>query len=172
MRKLFTVAIFAGLALAQSGKAPASPARTAELTVGGQSVATITYSSPSVRGRKIFGPSGLLAKDSTYPVWRAGANAATALHTTHTLKLGGLSLAAGDYTLYVLVADPDHWQLIVNKQTGQWGLSYDPKQDLGRTPMTMSVPAAPVEQLVYTLTPTALILAWDGHMATVPLAMR
>lgn len=172
MRILFTVAIFVGLALAQGGQAPASPARTAELTVGGQTVATIKYSSPSVRGRKIFGPGGLLSKDPTYPVWRAGANAATALHTTRALKLGGLSLAAGDYTLYVLVADPDHWQLIVNIQTGQWGLTYNPKQDLGRTPMTMSVPAAPIEQLVYTLTPTALTLAWDGHSATVALALR
>ncbi|MGH9393048.1 MAG: DUF2911 domain-containing protein, partial [Terriglobales bacterium] len=122
--------MFAALACAQA-KPPASPARTAELTVAGQTPVTIKYSAPSVRGRQIFGPAGLLSKDPTYPVWRAGANAATALHTTRALTLGGLKLAPGDYTLYVLVSDPAHWQLVVNKQTGQWGLTYDPKQDLG-----------------------------------------
>ncbi|MGH9481331.1 MAG: DUF2911 domain-containing protein [Terriglobales bacterium] len=70
----------------------------------------------------------------------------------------------------MLVSDPVHWQLIVNKQTGQWGLTCDPKQDLGRVPMQMSVPPQTIERLRYELTPEKLTLAWEKHMASV--AMR
>jgi hypothetical protein len=168
-RYLLVLAAVTGLALAQ--KAPASPPDQASLSVGGK-VITIKYSSPAVRGRQIFGPGGLISHDANYPVWRAGANAATSLHTDANLKLGNLNVPAGNYTLYVLVADPDHWQLIVNKQTGQWGLTYDPKQDLGRTPMQMSVPPQTIERLKYILTTDKLTLEWDKHIASVPLTIQ
>lgn len=152
-------------------KPPLSPPETAQVRVQGKLI-SIQYSAPSVRGRKIFGPGGLLSHDPTYPVWRAGANAATALHTEANLKLGDLTVPAGDYTLFVLVQDPDHWQLIVNKQTGQWGLTYNAKLDLGRTPMQMSVPAAPVERLRWVLAPGRVRLEWDGHVASVPMSVE
>ena len=120
---LFT--IFATLASAQS-----PPAQTA-VTLGGKTIG-IHYSAPSVRHRKIFGPGGLLSMDPTYPAWRAGANSATSFHTDAALDIGGLKVSKGDYTIYAWVADPDNWQLIINKQTGQWGLDYNAKMDLGR----------------------------------------
>ena len=113
---------------------------------------SIKYSAPSVRGRQIFGDGGVVSHDKTYPVWRAGANRATAFHTDADLNVGGSVVPAGDYTLFVLVKDPDAWQLIINKQTGQWGLTYKEDQDLARVKMDMSKPAAPVETLKYTLT--------------------
>ena len=58
--------------------------------------------------------------------------------------IGSLSVP-GDYTLFVNLANPAAWELIVNKQTGQSGLEYDAKQDLGRVKMTVSAPAL-VEQ--------------------------
>ena len=51
-----------------------SPPGRATASIGGKSV-SIQYSAPSVRGRKIFGEGGLLSRDPTYPVWRAGLNA-------------------------------------------------------------------------------------------------
>ena len=69
-------------------------------------------------------------------MWRAGANEATALHTDADLQIGSLNIPKGDYSLFVNLANPDSWELIVNKQTGQSGLEYDPKQDLGRVKMT------------------------------------
>jgi hypothetical protein len=53
----------------------ASPAAKASATIAGKAI-TIKYGAPSVRGRQIFGDGGL-----AYPVWRAGANAATTLTT-------------------------------------------------------------------------------------------
>jgi hypothetical protein len=153
-----------------------SPAATAAVTVGGKNI-TIKYAAPSVRGRQIFGEGGLISKDSTYPVWRAGANSATALHTDADLDIGGLAVPKGDYTLFVNVKDPNQWELIVNKQTGQWGLTYAQAQDLGRVKMTMAKPAASVETLKYTLTDAGgnkakLQLDWESHSASVPVTVK
>jgi hypothetical protein len=148
-----------------------SPASQASVTVNGKKI-TVSYSAPAVRGRKIFGDGGLLSRDPTYPAWRAGANSATALHTDADLTLGGLNVPKGDYTLYVWVKNPDAWELIVNKQTGQWGLDYNEKMDLGRVKMNMSKPPSNVERLKYTLTPGALELAWENHVASVPMTVK
>ena len=53
-------------------------------TIAGKPI-TIKYGAPSVRGRQIFGDGGLVSKDWAYPVWRAGANSATAFHTDAAL---------------------------------------------------------------------------------------
>jgi hypothetical protein len=174
----FLVALcVAGLAVAHpAAQGQASPPAEARVTLAGKTI-SVKYSAPSVRGRKIFGPDGLIAGDATYPVWRAGANSATAFHTDADVTIGTLRVPRGDYTLFVLVHDPAAWQLIVNKQTGQWGLTYDAKQDLGRVKMTMSRPAAPVEQLKYTLTATGpqaatLKLEWEQHAGSVPITLN
>jgi hypothetical protein len=83
----------------------------------------------------------------------------------------------GDYTLYVNVADPSQWELVINKQTGQWGLTYNKERDLGRVKMNMSKPSAPVETLKYTLSKEGsnkvkLQLAWDDHVASVPITVK
>lgn len=153
-----------------------SPATTETATVAGKTI-TIKYGAPSVKGRNIFAPGGQLSTDTTYPVWRAGADDATAFHTDADLTIGGLSVPKGNYTLYVLVKNPDAWELIINKQTGQWGTNYTAGQDLGRVKMSMSVPPAPVEKLKYTLsglgTPQGkLTLAWEKHVASVPVIVK
>ncbi len=182
MRKLFlSLAVFAAaicVALAQTprrGGPPASPAAQADVTIAGKTI-TVKYSAPSVKDRQIFGDGGLLSKEKNYPVWRAGANSATALHTDGELTIKGLTVPPGDYTLYVLV-NVTPWQLIVNKQTGQWGLTYDPAQDLGRVPMDMAKPAAKVETLKYTLSGTGanagtLLLEWEHVAASVPFTVK
>lgn len=155
---------------------PSSPPATASATVAGKAI-SIRYSAPSVRGRQIFGAGGLLSQDPTYPVWRAGANEATTLTTEASLEIGALRVPPGRYSLWVLVEDPNAWQLIVNRQTGQTGLEYDPSQDVGRVPMRMSAPASPVERLAYTLTDQGggrgeLRLEWERHVAVVPFTAR
>ena len=51
-------------------------------------------------GLKKAEKDGVIGQDQNYPVWRAGANAATALHTDAALDLGGLAVPKGDYTVY------------------------------------------------------------------------
>jgi Protein of unknown function (DUF2911) len=170
------IAATAALFVAATTVSAQSPPASATVTVAGKNL-SVRYSAPSVRGRKIFGDGGLLSKDPTYPAWRAGANSATTFHTDADLDVGGLAVPKGTYTFYVWVKDPDAWQLIINKQTGQWGLSYAPTQDLGRVKMTMTKPPAPVETLHYTLSDQGsgrveLKLAWEQHVATVPITVK
>jgi hypothetical protein len=165
----------AAFGLTAVAEAQSPPAR-AELTVAGKKM-VIAYSAPSVRGRKIFGDGGVVSRDPTYPVWRAGANNATTFQTEADLTIGGLSVPKGIYTFYVLVRDPNAWELIISKETGQWGLDYHPNRDLGRVKMEMSKPPALVERLRYTLTSTGgnnakLELSWENHIASVPVVVK
>src|SRR6185436_14121965 len=100
-----------------------SPPASATVKIGGTAL-SIRYSAPSVRGRQIFGDGGVLSRDTTYPVWRAGANEATTFRTDANLDVAGLAVPKGTYTLYVSVKDPNAWELIVNKETGQRGDTY------------------------------------------------
>jgi hypothetical protein len=168
----------AGALIAAGALFAQSPAATESKTIGGKTI-TIQYSSPRLRGRvgKLFGKDGTIGGDATYPIWRAGANAATKLHTDADLDIGGLAVPKGDYSLFVDLSNPDSWQLIVNKQTGQSGLAYDKTQDLGRVKMTMSRPPAPIENLKYTLTGLGgnkgkLTLEWENRIASVPITVR
>jgi hypothetical protein len=163
--------------LATTGLASAQ-AVTESKSIGGKTI-SVKYSAPKVRGRvgKLFGKDGTIGNDPTYPVWRAGANSATAFHTDADLDVGGLAVPKGDYTLYVDLSDPDNWQLIVNKQTGQWGLTYTKSQDVGRVKMTMSKPAALVESLKYTIADAGgnkakLTLEWENHSASVAITVK
>ena len=170
MRRFLT----ALLMTAALGAAQSPPAETSA-KINGKDV-SIKYSAPSMRGRKIFGAGGVISNDDHYPVWRAGANAATALHTDADLTIGTLSVPKGDYTLFVDTgATP--WQLIVNKQTGQGGLDYDKSKDLGRTPMKVTKPAAPIETYKMTLSSTGgnkgkLELAWENVVASVDITAK
>jgi hypothetical protein len=148
------------------------------VTLAGKAI-SIAYSSPRVKGRAghIFTADGLISHEPRYPVWRAGANQATKLHTEADLGIAGLQVPKGDYTLFVDISDPKGWLLIVNKQTGQWGLSYDKAQDLGRVKFTMAAPPALVEELKYTLADlgggkATLTLAWENVSASVPISVR
>jgi hypothetical protein len=67
--------------------------------------------------------------------------------------------------------------LIVSKDTGEWGLSYDASKDLGRTKMTMSTPPKMVEYLTYAITDDGggkgtLSLDWENMEAMVPIAAK
>jgi hypothetical protein len=160
------------MASAQQKKGKPSPDETASVTVGGKAI-TIKYAAPSVRGRQIFGDGGLISHDPHYPIWRAGANEATALHTEAELTLGGLKVPPGDYTMFMDVADPDHWKLVISKKTGEWGLDYPgPSEDLGRVPMKMSKPASVVEQLKYEITSSKITLSWENHVASVDFTAK
>jgi hypothetical protein len=157
---------------------PKSPPATASVTIAGKTI-TINYSSPGVKGRAghIFTKDGLISHDPTYPIWRAGANEATALHTEADLVLGGLAVPKGDYSLFIDLSDPDNWVLVVSKLTGKWGLKYDKAQDLGRVKLTMSKPPALVENLKYTITDLGgnkgvFMLSWETHEAKVKFVVH
>lgn len=166
---LLIISLLGAASLASAFQKPSPPADTSA-TIDGKNI-VIHYSAPSMRGRKIFG--GL---EPYGRVWRAGANEATSLHTDADLDIEGVKVPKGDYTLFVYL-DPKQWKLVVSKATGEWGLDYDASKDLGRVPMMMSKPAAPVETFKITLNHTGgnkgtLQMEWEDTVATVPLTVK
>ncbi len=149
---------------ARPAQPPASPRDTARGTVGGVRV-LVDYGRPSKRGRTVFAADGLVPYGR---VWRTGANAATTLVTSGDLQVGTTRVPAGTYTLYTIPA-ADGWQLVINRQTGQWGTVYDQSRDLARVPMRTTTLSTPVEQFTIAVAPAELTMRWDTVQASVPL---
>ncbi len=134
------------------GKKPMpSPPASADVRLDGKAL-LVNYNSPAMRGRRIIG--GLVPYGK---VWRTGANPATSFSTEADLMIGKLRVPAGKYTLFTLPAEPGTpWLLIVNKQTGQWGLEYHEDRDLGRTAMHHKTLPVPQESMSITFENTTM----------------
>jgi hypothetical protein len=76
---------------------------------------------------------------------------------------------AGVHTLYLQASESGPWQLVVNKQTKQWGTVYNQDQDLGRTAMKLTKLGSPVETFKITLSAKELAVEWGNTKATVPI---
>jgi hypothetical protein len=147
-----------------------SPPAKAAVQLNGKSL-SITYSAPSVRGRKIFG--GLVPYDH---VWRTGANASTTFNTEVALKVGNASVPPGAYSLYTLPS-AGTWKLIINKQTGQWGTEYNAAQDLARVDMKKARLPQPQETMSISFENThggrtQLHVRWDTTDVWVPVVAQ
>jgi hypothetical protein len=88
---------------------------------------------------------------------------------------GCLMVPAGTYTLYT-VPGPTTWQLVVNKQVGQWGTDYDQKQDLGRAELKVEKLAKPAEQVTISFgqgnTGPTINIDWGTVRATAPVMVH
>lgn len=147
-----------------------SPRDTARATIGAAQI-FVDYGRPSARGRRIFAANGIL-NDT---LWRTGANAATQLSTSVPIRIGGHDVPAGKYTLWT-VAVPGRYQLVVNRQTGQWGTVYDSRQDLVRVPLTVTPLSEHVERFTIVVDPGAggsgvLRLRWATTELSVPITV-
>ena len=160
---IFALALFTGCQKRQS------PAAVATCDLGGGQTIKTNYSRPAMKGRKIYG--GLVPFGQ---VWRAGANEATTFVTSGDMIVGGKVVPAGSYTIFTVPA-ADKWTLIVNKQTGEWGIPYKYESDeLARIDMTVSKLPAPVENFTidYDKTPRfcTLRMDWESTRAAVDIA--
>lgn len=171
MRKLtpiLALAMTAGMMPAVHAQR-ASPHETAKATIDGATI-TVEYGRPYVKGRKIMG--GLVPYGK---VWRTGADEATTLTTDKAIQIAGAAVPAGKYTLYTLPGESE-WQLIINKQTGQWGTEYAQAQDLARVPLKKGATSAPVEQLTISIDKNPaggglLKIAWESTELTAPITV-
>jgi DUF2911 family protein len=164
-------AIEARLAAAErsTGLQQTSVRDTARGTIGSASF-SVDYGRPLARGRVLLG--NVIDYDH---VWRTGANAATQFTTSAPITLAGLAVPAGTYTLWT-VPHAHGVELIVNRQTGQWGTEYSRSQDLGKAPMQADSASAPVEKFTISIEPNdarhgALTLAWGTFRWTAPIVV-
>jgi hypothetical protein len=128
----------------------------------------ITYGQPSKRGRVIFG--GLVPLDS---VWRTGANEATEITFKHDAIFGGKKVKAGTYTLFT-IPSKEYWEVILNKQLGQWG-AYEYEKYRRRNVLRTKVPVYELEEELEKFTITvkmeSISFEWDRTGAAVPYKM-
>ena len=148
-----------------------SPPATASCALADGKTITVDYSSPRVKGRKIFGEHEPYGK-----VWRAGANEATTFVTTADLKVGGKDVPAGDYTMFA-IPNPDSWTLIISKRTGEWGLAYPgPGEDQARVEMKASKLPSLVENFTIAFDKAGsgctMKMEWETTRASVEISAK
>ncbi|HSL22978.1 MAG TPA: DUF2911 domain-containing protein [Vicinamibacterales bacterium] len=168
MKRTGTVlAVFALLAFADPVAAQrqrASPHETTTSTIGAAKV-EITYGRPFKKGRDVW--NGPVTQAPSKEIWRMGADEATTLKTSAPLTFGSVNVPAGEYTLFMASNASGAKQLVINRQTGQWGLKHDPAQDLGRVDLKEEKLTAPVEQLTIAVEPQGnngmLRVSWDNR---------
>jgi hypothetical protein len=154
----------------QTGQQQLSVRDTVRAAVG-NAMLVVDYGRPQARGRKLLG--NVIDYDR---VWRTGANAATQFTTSAPLTLAGLALPAGTYTLWT-VPHVDGVDLIVNRQTGQWGTEYRRAQDLGKARMQSDSTDTPVERFTISIEDSdashgTLVMAWGTFRWTAPIEVR
>src|SRR5436190_8922439 len=110
-RILFVLAIaVANFSLAQTITTP-QPSTTQTIKQNfGLSWIELSYSRPSVKGRKVMGDLVPYGK-----VWRTGANQATTLNFGDDVMIGDKKIPAGKYGL-LTIPGQDSWTIIISKQ--------------------------------------------------------
>jgi Protein of unknown function (DUF2911) len=152
-------------ASAQNDKARVSPPDSVSGKVKGARIA-IHYSSPSVKGRAIYGM--LVPYDQ---VWRAGANEATTFETDKDIKVEGRQLPEGKYSFFLLPRKKGKWTVIFNKVAIQWGAyKYDESKDQLRIDVKPTELLDTAEALNYQITRKGFSLNWEK--VSVPVSIK
>jgi hypothetical protein len=184
--RLTTVSLIVTAALIQAQapdvKLPPSPRGTAAIQVGGTwsgtgndrrytggSWITVDYGRPILRGREnIFGTGGDYGKtvNPDAPIWRAGANETTRLTTQVPLEIGGKTIPAGEYNMFV-----DLKVLLYG------AYNYDSKFDIVRAPMRLSTSATSIEQFTIGFADVkpdrgVLYMAWERTIGSIDFTVR
>jgi len=153
---------------AQDAQQPASPAKTATGKIGSANV-TINYSSPGVKGRKIWGE--LVPYDKP---WRAGANKSTELETDKDLMIQGHKLPAGKYSVFITPSEKGQWAVIFNSETGQWGIKRTGEANFDPTKNALEIKVKPkmdkglTERLMYDVKPNGIEVRWEHEILFIP----
>ncbi|MEZ0452299.1 DUF2911 domain-containing protein [Sphingobacterium thalpophilum] len=176
-KSFFTIATAAVLLLtanaasAQLKLPAASSAQTVTQGLGIENV-TLSYSRPSMNGRKIFGE--LVPYNE---VWRTGANTNTTLTFEGDVSLNGHKLTAGTYALFT-IPNKSEWTVIISKNTKQWGAyTYNQAEDALRfnvKPQTLNTAVETFTISFDNVTPTSAVLslAWEKTAIKVDLKVE
>lgn len=171
-KQILTIAFFLGaisFSWAQINMPPPSPTFTEQGTVGLAEL-SVTYSRPSMNGRKIFGdliPFG--------DVWRTGANASTKISFSDDVTINGNELARGEYALYTIPGERE-WTIIFNNNLRLWGSGgYSAEEDALRLTVKSENVAAITETFTisfsdFTPTTAKLNILWEGTKASFTIA--
>lgn len=171
MKKLlfaFSLLCAANIATAQLKMPAPSPMQTIKQDFALGSI-ELTYSRPSIKGRKVFGD--LVPFNA---VWRTGANAATIIKFNDAVEIGGKKIDTGSYALYSIPNDGS-WDIILNKGITNWGSDgYKQSDDVVRfkvNTMKMKDAAESFTMQFANITPERceLHIMWDKTAVAIPI---
>jgi len=116
MLKIFqlSIALFFIFLLSAVGQQIKTPRPSPDATViqfVGVTEVKIDYSSPGVKGRKVWGELVPFGK-----IWRTGANEATTITFSDAVKVNGTELPAGTYGIHT-IPNESEWEIIFSKDT-------------------------------------------------------
>jgi hypothetical protein len=147
----------------------ASPLATVTFSVDGRPV-KVCYSRPSARERVIFGglvPFGRL--------WRTGANEPTRIFTSSDIRLGGIELRAGRYSVYSRPGATE-WEIFASRSTFHWGNEISESvraREVGQTTIPVQTLDSPVEQFtvrpITTPAGVTLLIEWEHTRVALPI---
>jgi DUF2911 family protein len=149
-----------------------SPLDSVSFTVADQSV-KVCYGRPSSRGRVMLGGT-----DVPYgKLWRTGANEPTIVYTPVALRVAGIAVKPGVYSLYT-VPGAQQWEIIVNRSISQWGKENQytdaiKAQEVGRVKVKSESLSKPTETFTIRAEPAgkdaALLLEWEKTRVRIPV---
>ncbi len=129
---------------------------------------TITYHSPAVRARTIWG--GLVPFGE---VWVTGAHHATTVELSGAIRAGGTMVPEGKYAFFT-IPGPEQWVIILNKNWDQHlADEYDEKDDVLRVTVTPETGLPFSERLVYSIENTGanagkISMQWESLRVSLP----
>ena len=135
------------------------------------STVELSYSRPSMKGRKIFGDLVPYGK-----VWRTGANAATTITFGEEVQFGGKKVPAGKYGM-VTIPGEQEWTVILTKQLDVTSpAAYKQDQDVVRVQATPSQLPFNMENFTIMFNEVKnnsmdLMMLWDNVAVTVPISV-
>jgi len=129
----------------------------------------ITYGSPSVNNRQVWGNMAPYDK-----VWRAGANNATTVSFSAPVQIQNNTVDSGSYALFIIPREQELWTVILSNKADQWGsFRYDSSDDALRIDVYPDHSPKQVEKLNYSIEQLGyqngkIIMSWDHLMVQIP----
>lgn len=134
----------------------------------------VTYHSPAVRGRKVWGgivPYGMNPTFTGLTVpWRAGADENTTITFSTEVTIAGTKVPAGTYGLFIETAETGDWTVILSSNSTSWGsFYYRASEDVVRAPAKVTdIPFQENLNYVFldnTQSSTKLAVQWEKKRA-------
>lgn len=139
----------------------------------GMSSIELTYSRPSLKGRKIIG-----VVEPWNVVWRTGANAATKIRFNDPVEILGHKIDSGTYALYTIPQKNGAWTFILNKGVKNWGADgYQQSDDVMRATVQAGKNAKKVETLTMQFSDLGfescvLNIKWEDFSLKIPITVN
>ena len=177
IKSVLLAAMVAGALPVMAQEKHLSPHETISAVISGDRV-TITYGRPftikpgTTEVRTIWG--GLVPYDKP---WRMGADEATLLIVQKPIEMGGKTIPAGAYTLYMVPSATGTSQLAISTKLGGWGIPVVTTDDLARVDLTKDTLDKPVDQFTMAIAKDpsgggVLKISWEKTQFSAPFTVQ